>query len=311
LAPERSGRRIVVTGATGFIGGALLRRLRDLEADVVCLGRSAPPSAGPVTFLPADLAQPETLARHRDALRGVDALVHLGGAILRSSDLAADEMARALRVNVEGTARLLEALPAPPGHVCYTSTLDVYGPPDSLPIGEDHPTRPATFYAVSKLAAEHLLGVWAERTGTPLAVLRLSQVYGPGDTSAKAIPTFVRTYLRGEVPRIRGDGSDTRDWVYVDDVVDALEATIRRRATGTFNVAGGAGCSIREMLGLVRRLTAARAEPVWEPAPRPPTHVVLDIGRARAAFGYDPRVPLKEGLRRTVDWSRDGARLPA
>jgi UDP-glucose 4-epimerase len=298
---------VLVTGATGFVGGALLRRLCELDVEVVALGRSAPRDAGRVTFLACDLARPETVLRHRDALGDVDAVVHLGGAILRSSDPAADEMAHTLRVNVEGTAHLVAALPAPPGCFCYTSTLDVYGPPRALPVDEEHPTRPATHYAASKLAAEHVLAVWARRTGTPLAVLRLSQVYGPGDTSAKAIPSFVRACLRGEAPRVHGDGSDTRDWVYVDDVVEALLLAVRRRAAGTYNIAGGHGSSVREVLAAVGRLSGARVAPAWEPASRPATHVVLDVRRAHADLGWAPRVPLEEGLRRTVGWFRDVA----
>jgi len=302
LPAEGASGPVLVTGATGFVGGALLRRLEGRP--LIVLGRT-PPAARGVTFLPADLAEPETIARHRDALGGVAAVVHLGAAMLRSSDPAADEMPHTLRVNVEGTARLLAALPSPLAAFCYASSVDVYGPPSTLPIGEDHPVRPASFYAVSKLATEHLLDVWAGRTGTPLAMLRLSQVYGPGDTSAKAIPSFVRAVLAGTVPRLAGNGGDTRDWVYVDDAVEAIVAALDRRARGTFNVAGGRGTSVREMLAIVQRLAGAPVDAAWPPARRPAMRIEIDVARARAELGWAPRVALDEGLRRTIAWFRD------
>ena len=153
---------------------------------------------------------------------------------------------------------------------------------------------------MSKLAAEYLLRVWAARTGTPLSVLRLSHVYGPGDTSDKAIPNFLRACLRGETPRVSGDGSDTRDWVYVDDVVNAIITSLTRQAVGTWNIAGGTGTSTRQMLNAVRRLADSAAEPIWQPATRRATHVVLDIARAYTDLGWAPRVGLEDGLRRTV-----------
>jgi UDP-glucose 4-epimerase len=292
--------RVLLTGASGFVGGAVLVRLRALGHEVITLGRSVPRGVAADRHLTADLAEPATVLRHREALLQVEAVAHLGGEVLRASDPAAEDPVRSVQVNVLGTAHLLAALPPALAVFCYASTLDVYGSPSSCPIREDHLPRPVTFYAASKLAAESLLGAWSARGGVALAVLRLSHVYGPGDTSTKAIPNFLSACLSGQRPVVRGDGSDIRDYVYVDDAADAVARAMERRAAGVFNVASGAGTSIRDLLAAVAGTTGAATEPEWLPAARPATAIVLDIARARAGLGWEPRIGLAEGLRRTA-----------
>lgn len=298
--------RVLLTGATGFLGRALLRRLLERGDEVAVLGRGEPREEGSWTFLEGDLGEPETVLRHRQALSGIELAAHLGGWVLRSSDPAADEMAAPFRVNAEGTAHLLSILPADLKAFCYASTLDVYGPPQEIPVREDHPLRPATFYGASKAAAEALLAVWSRRSGVPASALRFTQVYGPGDTSAKAIPNFLRACLAGEAPPVRGSGEDARDYLYVEDAVAAILAALDRRAAGAFNVASGSGISMRDLLATIQRLTGCAGEPGWTPSQpsRPASRTVLDIGRARDGLGWRPEVGLDEGLRRTVSASR-------
>jgi UDP-glucose 4-epimerase len=304
--------RVLLTGATGFLGGALLRRLLERGDEVAVLGRTEPPEGGSWTFLKADLGEPETVLRHRQALSGIGLVAHLGGWVLRSSDPAADEMAGPFRVNVEGTAHLLSILPPDLKAFCYASTLDVYGPPREIPVREDHPLRPASFYGASKAAAEALLGVWSRRSGVPVAALRFTQVYGPGDTSAKALPNFLRACLAGEAPPIRGSGEDVRDYLYVDDAVAAILAALDRRAAGAFNVASGSGVSLRDLLATIQRLTGRAGEPGWTPSQssRPARRIVLDAGKARDGLGWRPEVGLEEGLGRTVSAFRGPGATP-
>jgi UDP-glucose 4-epimerase len=292
--------RVLLSGAAGFVGGAVLARLTALGHDVLTLGRSVPPGVEDGRHLAADLAEPESVYRHREALGQIEAVAHLGGEVPSAADPVADAPLRSIRVNVAGTVHLLAALPPLLAGFCYASTADVYGSPAALPIREDQLPRPATYYAASKLAAEVLLGVWSARAGVPLAVLRVAHVYGPGDTSAKAIPSFLRACLHGQRPVVRGDGSDVRDHVYVDDVADAVVRAVEQRAAGVFNIASGSGTSIRELLAAVRTATGCAAEPEWKPAARPATAIVLDVARARTDLGWAPRIGLAEGLRRTA-----------
>jgi nucleoside-diphosphate-sugar epimerase len=353
--------RVLLTGATGFIGSAVLARLLRLGHAVVTLGRSAPAASPAVAPPPPPPPPPDpppppprfggpgapaSILRHREALRGIELVAHLGGAVLRSGasasggragdNRAAGDPAPAMRVNADGTAHLLSILPAGLGGFCYTSTLDVYGPgeplasppfgPDTLaaaggrgspgprpaaqppstaPLTEAHPPRPATPYAASKLAAEVLLREWSAGAGVPLAILRLSHVYGPGDSSAKAIPSFLAACRRGELPVVRG-GADVRDYLYVDDAAAAVIRALELRAAGTFNIAAGRGTSIRELLAAVQAAAtvqsaaAGAAAADWQPAVRPPTALVLDVAHARAVLGWQPRIGLAEGLRRTA-----------
>src|SRR4051794_21847356 len=119
--------RVLLTGATGFVGGAVHARFRALGHEVVTLGRRAPGGAAPWAHLDADLGEPATVLRHREALAGIELVAHLGGEVLRAGDPAADDPVRAMRVNALGTVYLLAALPSSLAGFCYTSTLDVYG----------------------------------------------------------------------------------------------------------------------------------------------------------------------------------------
>ena len=291
---------ILVTGATGFIGTRLVEALRHRQDRVIALGRTNPRVTG-VEFLPCDFSDAaRSIAQHTVLLRQVEAVAHLGGFVLHSSQTAADDWAVAQRLNLEATVQLAHALPSTLRAFCYTSTLDVYGPPVALPVTEDHPTRPVSYYGVSKLAAESWLRVHCERTGVPVTILRLSQVFGPGDTSAKAIPNFIRATLRGEPLPVRGDGQDVRDYVYVDDVTAAIVTALDRRLTATCNIACGEGRSIREVVAAI----GGRA-PQWETTTRPPSRIVLDISRARQLLNYRPQFSLEEGLCRMMAWFRD------
>lgn len=257
-----------------------------------------------VKFLRADLSRPSSLRRHAAALGGASAAILAGGFVLRSTRPQDDDQRAALLSNVMGTAGLLDLLGPKLGWLGYVSTLDVYGPPRRQPIAESHPTAPGTWYGVSKLAGERLCQVFAAQRGLPCAVLRLGQVYGPGDPSAKAIPSFLRAALAGGPIVVRGPGRERRGYVYVDDVVEAIERALNRRAAGVFNVAGRP-VTVRQTAEGVRAAAGLR-EPVRAEAGKPGLSLALDTRAARRALGFSARTPLSRGLRLTLESLRHG-----
>jgi UDP-glucose 4-epimerase len=295
---------LLLTGGTGFIGRPLLRRLLEDGWRVLLLGRRPPDflsaaQSRKVRFLRADLERPSSLRRHAAELARASAALLAGGFVLRSTRPEDDDQRAALLSNVMGTAELLDLLGPGLAWLGYVSTLDVYGLPRRQPIAETHPTAPRTWYGVSKLAGERLCQVLAAQRGIPCAVLRLGQVYGPGDPSAKAIPSFLRAALAGGPIVVRGPGRERRGYVYVDDVVDAIERAVKREAAGVFNVAGRA-VTVRQTADGVRAAAGLR-EPVRSEAGKAGVSLALDTRRARRGLGFAARTPLSRGLRLTLE----------
>jgi UDP-glucose 4-epimerase len=178
----------------------------------------------------------------------------------------------------------------------------VYGVSTPRGFSEADLPAPASYYGVSKLATEKLIEVFAGQTGVPTTILRLSHVYGPGDTSMKAIPTFIRAALRGNAPILRGDGSDTRDYVYVDDVIQAIMLSLEKRTNGTFNIGSGESTSVLQVAMTISRLLDSQSAPGKGTRIGPPTYISLSIERARTILGFRPETSLDQGLGLTMDW---------
>ncbi|MGH2731400.1 MAG: NAD-dependent epimerase/dehydratase family protein [Actinomycetota bacterium] len=294
---------VLLTGGTGFVGRPLLLRLLEEDRAVTLLGRKAPdfvPTSGRrrLAFCACDLGQPETLEPHARRLAGVTEAILAGGFMLASSKREDDDRRLSLATHVAGTAAVLDLLGPSLRWIGYVSTIDVYGTPRRLPIDETHPTSPSTYYGLSKLAAEGLVRVFARDRRIPRATLRLSQVYGPGDTGRKAIPNLVSTALAGEPIVLTGSGAERRSYLYVDDGVEAVMAALARRAEGVFNVAGATAASVLEVAETLRRLCGL-AEPVRCGNGGGPS-LDIDISLARRELGFQPATSLEEGLRRTV-----------
>jgi UDP-glucose 4-epimerase len=198
--------------------------------------------------------------------------------------------------NAAATARVARQCAETGAHLVYISSAAVYGEPQRLPIDENHPTRPLSPYGLSKLAGEQA----AQMLAPGAAILRLFNVYGPGQTGpyAGVVSKFIERAKRGLPPVIYGDGTQTRDFIHVADVAQFVEIILDRGAAGVFNVGTGRAVSIRELAAVVMRLAGLGGEPLYGP-PRAGDikHSAADVSKARA-LGWEPRVPLEEGLRR-------------
>lgn len=304
---------VLVTGGAGFIGShvadALVARgYRVHVLDDLSGGRRENVPAG-ATFHELDIRS----AGAAELLRtgGFDALFHLAAQMdVRRS--VADPKFDA-DVNVLGFLNLMEA--AREGgvkKVVFASTGGaIYGEPDPAvngggPQPENHPQRPVSPYGITKLVAEKYLHFYEVSYGIRYAAMRFGNVYGPRQNpygEAGVVAIFAERLLDGRQPVINGHGEQTRDYVYVGDVVRAMLAGFDHAGSGVFNVGTGRETSVNQLFRLLNDLTGGRADEVHaEGKPGEQQRSVLDVRLAREVLGWEPEMPLEEGLRRTVEW---------
>jgi len=308
-----------VTGGAGFIGShlaaALVRRgdrvrvLDDLSAgsvdNLAGLEVGALGSGAGVELVRADIAGSVDLG---PACAGVSTVFHEAAQVSVPQSFADPE--RCYAVNVLGTLRLLEACRANGvRRVVLAASSAAYGDSPTLPKVESMPVAPLSPYAASKVAGEHLMSVWGHAYGLRAVSLRYFNVFGPRQRDDSpytgVIAIFARALLEGRRPTIYGDGEQTRDFTYVDNVVEAnLAAAARDLPAGTvINVGGGEAISVNELFRSMAECVGARLAPMYAPARAGDVRSSLaSMDRARALLAYVPRVGWRDGLARTIDW---------
>ncbi len=305
--------RALVTGGAGFIGRRLVRRLLDRGDEVAVLDdlsfsqrADVPEGAAFTGGDAADLALVEELARHRDVI------FHM--AAIASVPFSHKDPLRAHRSNAVTTLAVLEAARRTGSRVVATSSAAVYGDGGEIQ-GESDPTRPKSFYGADKLYGESVLRLYVETFGTRGISLRPFNVYGPGQPAASGavVPLLVERALTHRPIEIDGDGLQTRDLTYVDDVArafvlagDAPDDVLDGRA---LNVARGRGTTVLDVVDAIRRVVG---EVEVHHRPMPPErkgdirHSRADIARIGRDLGFKPEVDLDEGIARTAAWWRQG-----
>lgn len=297
-------RSILVTGGAGFIGSHIVDALAG-NNDVRVLDDFR---SGSRATVPADVRLFEGDVGDRslldDAMDGVDLVFH-EAAIVDVEETVRRPMG-AHEVNATGTLSVLEAARREGARVVIASSAAVYGHPETTPITEDAPLRPASPYGVGKLAADRYATLYNELYGLETVALRYFNVYGPrgrGGSYSGVIDAFVRNVTAGEPLVVHGDGAQTRDFVHVRDVVRAnlLAATTDNVGTA-FNVGTGRGISVANLAALIRNLAGADV-PIRHDDPRSGDvdHSVADLTRARAGLGFRPTIELGVGLRPLLD----------
>jgi NAD dependent epimerase/dehydratase len=313
-----SGRRALVTGAGGFIGShvveELVRRGADVRAFVRYTSRGdhgwledlAPDVRASVDVYAGDLANPEAVAAATD---GAAAILHLGALIpIPYSFRHPREFVAA---NVEGTLNVLEAARrAGVGRMVHTSTSEVYGSAQRVPMDESHPLHPQSPYAATKVAADQLVLSYVRSFELPAVVARPFNTYGPRQSARAIVPTLATQALARDVVRV-GATSPTRDLTFVTDTAagivrcaeaDGVVGEVVNLGSGTEVTIGDLAVKVLEAVG---RDVALETDPArMRPAAAEVDRLLADAAKAGSLLGWQPAVPLEDGLRRTVEWLR-------
>ncbi|MBI5202240.1 MAG: NAD-dependent epimerase/dehydratase family protein [Elusimicrobia bacterium] len=297
-----SGMVVLVTGAAGRIGSAMVARLRELGIERRCVDLAQPRTPPQEPWLVRDLGDSASAGELREFCRPVTHAIHLASRVTNAKDLE-ETYSSQFRIEVLGSQKLLRALPSSTRHVSYASSMTVYGAPEYLPVGEDHPLRPACVYALCKVAVERELAAFSRERGIPAAALRISSVYGPGAPDRRAIGAMIERALSGRPIEVFGDGTVRRDYIYVEDVCRAALSVAVAALDGPVNVGTGRGTSASELAEVISRLAGSAASPVLVPREldeQASASMIFDIRRLSRAAHFAPQVSLEEGLSRII-----------
>ncbi|PIE31999.1 NAD-dependent dehydratase [candidate division KSB3 bacterium] len=316
-----AGSKVLITGGLGFIGSNLAIRLVGSGADVTLVDAMIPDYGGnlfniesiknTVTINFSDICDQHAM---NWLVRGQDYVFHLAGQVCHVMSLS--NPFPDIEYNIKGTAVIMEALRRynPGARLVFTGTRGQYGPAVTLPVDEDAPTNPKGIYEISNLTAEKIIQVYNDVHGVRSTLLRLTNIYGPRAQMKHhrygVANWFVRLALDDETISVFGDGSILRDFLYVDDCVDAIiQAAIHDGGVGEiFNVGIEHSMSIRELVESIVRIAGSGR---WELTPfsderkaQEPGDFYSDISKIRRILGWQPTTSIEEGLQFTIDYYR-------
>ena len=307
--------RFLVTGGAGFIGSNIAAELVSQGCFVRVLDNLLTGKKSNLTgildkieFIEADMGDGKIA---RTAMKDIDVVLHQGA--LPSVPRSVDDPAATHKHCVDATfTLLLAARDAGIKRFVYASSSSAYGDTPTLPKLESMPPQPLSPYAAAKLAGEYYAKVFYKVFGLETISLRYFNVFGPHQdpTSqyAAAIPAFVTAILKDQPPTVFGDGEQSRDFTYVDNVVEAnlLAARVEHATGEVLNIACGQAVTVNETIDVINATVGKNIKPLYD-APRPGDvkHSLADITLAQQTIGYKPKVPFKQGLQLAIDWYRD------
>ena len=302
---------VLVTGGAGFIGShvvdAMVARGHQVTViDNLSTGKRANLSTE-VSLVEVDLRSDDLDAVFKRVRP--QAVFHLAAQASVPNSVA--DPATDAEINILGTINLLERCrDAGVRRVVYSSTGGaLYGEPEQTPCTEEHPIRPLSPYGVSKYVGESYVAMYGRLYGLEYAILRYANVYGPRQDpfgEAGVVAIFGQRMVSGEDVVVFGDGTQERDFVYVEDVARANLLALERGSGQALNIGCGVGTSVNQLVTWLRESTGYEREPTYtEPRAGDVYRIALDASRARRELGWEPKVSLEEGLRRTVASIRD------
>jgi UDP-glucose 4-epimerase len=316
-----AGVRVLITGALGFIGSNLARRLVDLGAEVLLVDSLIPQYGGNLFNIAgiedrarlniSDVRDPFSMG---NLVQGQDYLFNLAGQTSHMDSMLDPDTD--LEINCRAQLSILEACRKfnPAVKIIYASTRQLYGKPEYLPVDETHANKPVDVNGINKMAGERYHILYNNVYGIRACALRLTNTYGPRMRVKDARQTFLGVWIRAMVEGTAfevWEGHQLRDFTYVDDAVEAfLLAALAEEANGEiFNLGGECAISLKELAELLLELNGGGSFVTRAyPADRKPIDIgdyYADFNRIRAKLGWEPKVPIREGLRRTLEYYRE------
>jgi len=298
-----NNKTILITGGSGFIGSKIVQKLltnKSLKIKLITRNQ-LDYSQDNIDYIKCDLTDISSL-KILNGIGKVDYVIFLAAKMPDPS--ISDNVEVNLKQNFFSALNFINFLPDKLSGFIFISSIDVYGYPVYNPIDEKHPTNPSTYYGASKLSSEKFLKIALYKKQIPLTILRLSQVYGPGEPKLKAIPKFIDLMANENTsPIIFGNGSDIRDYLFVDDAANAIIMAMISNMPGVYNIGTGKGTSINNVVEIINTILGTKIKPIYKPRVKEEYGSIIDISLAKKTFGYQPSIDFPEGIKKQILWA--------
>ena len=302
--------RVLLTGATGHVGKAVTRQLVMAGIPLLAVGRRQDAlerlkeevNSSLLATAAVELTQPESIKVVAAEFGPFRKLIHLAAQVDANASLE-EHMSGNLLATISLVACLRDELE----QIVNMSSIEVYGMPNACPIGEDHVTCPETYYGAGKLASEKFLQVFGLEKGATVTNLRCSSIYGPGETILRATTVFLKNAVVGQPIRIAGDGSDLRDYIFVEDVAMAVLKSMKEKKSGVFNLGGGEPITISDMAQTIIDISGKNLIVEYVERTKPKYDLALDNSKIFSQIGFKPQTGMTEGLAAEYQCFLEGA----